>query len=148
MYVARDLPAGKYAFVAVDYSQRGLALVKPAGTRPIDWATGTIEITGTDLTEIWPFAHPFVGPFKDADRTNQGTNVKKQIKVVEKGATTAPSSSQTAAPTTTITSAVAKAGNKAGLASTGASPLGFLALGAVLLAAGASAFFVARRRRS
>jgi LPXTG-motif cell wall-anchored protein len=42
---------------------------------------------------------------------------------------------------------VAQAGTKAGLASTGASPLGFLALGALLLAAGTSAFFLARRRR-
>ncbi|HUQ57554.1 hypothetical protein [Lentzea sp.] len=38
---------------------------------------------------------------------------------------------------------VAKAGNSSGLASTGASPLGFLGLGALLLAA-----FSAARRRS
>jgi LPXTG-motif cell wall-anchored protein len=43
---------------------------------------------------------------------------------------------------------VAKAGSNSGLASTGASPLGFLGLGALLLAAGFGAFFVARRRRS
>ena len=40
-----DLPFGKYEFVAADYTQRGLALVKPTGTYPIDWATGTLEFT-------------------------------------------------------------------------------------------------------
>jgi hypothetical protein len=252
-----DLPFGKYKFVAADYSQRGLALVKPPGTYPIDWATGTleftlgefegpaplevlyfepkadaavegltiapakdtyvvgeqidvefklankgdvpgklsavmfnfgsvrlisrsdnvtgskddfetvapvlpgesvtvamkIEITGTDLAEIWPFARPWVGPFKDVDRSNQGTQVKKQIKVVEKGAETTapttPSGTTTAAPAATTTApAIAQAGSRSGLASTGASPLGFLGLGALLLAAGTAAFLVARRRRS
>ncbi|MFI6098509.1 SdrD B-like domain-containing protein [Lentzea sp. NPDC051213] len=253
-FSVEDLPFGKYKFVAADYSQRGLALVKPLGTNPIDWVTGTleftigelegpapldamyfepkadaavedvtiapakdtytvgeqidvkfklankgdvpgklsvimfnfgsvklvslsdnvagskddfetvaavlpgesvtvdlkVEITGTDLAEIWPWARPFVGPFKDVDRKNQGTQSKKTIKVVEKGAsapTTSPT--ETTAPTTTTTPpAVVKAGNNSGLATTGAPVLGFLALGALLLTAGASAFLVARRRRS
>lgn len=255
-----DLPFGKYKFVAADYTKRGLALVKPEGTNPIDWATGTLEFTlsdvegpgpldamyfepqgdgalegtaispakdtyvvgeqievtfkllnkgdvpgklsvvmfglgsadaklislsdnvtgtmqdfetvekllpgesitvvlklelaSTELTEISPFARPFIGGFRDVDHKNQGQALYKKIKVVEKGTTTepttsTPSSSATTAPTsTTTTTAVAKAGNKSGLASTGASPLGFLALGSLLLAAGLSAFFVARRRRS
>ncbi|MGI5504002.1 SdrD B-like domain-containing protein [Lentzea sp. CA-135723] len=78
-----------------------------------------------------------------------GDNVAiRKIEVVEPGAeTTTSAPTSTAAPATTD-QAVAKAGNSSGLASTGASPLGFLGLGALLLAAGASAFFVARRRRS
>jgi hypothetical protein len=112
-----------------------------------------LEIVGTGLTQIGPFARPFIGGFKDVDHKNQGQPFYKQVKVVEKGATTEPStpssSAQTTTPTTTTTApAVAKAGNKSGLASTGASVLGFLGLGAVLLAAGVSVFFVARRRRS
>ncbi|PWK90518.1 LPXTG-motif cell wall-anchored protein [Lentzea atacamensis] len=109
------------------------------------------ELTKAGAIEIWPFADPFVGGHKDVDRTNQGTAIKKTVNVVEKSTTTPPTSaspSETTAPTTTTTPAVAKAGNKTGLASTGASPLGFLALGGVLLAAGLSVFFVARRRRS
>ncbi|MET8758252.1 LPXTG cell wall anchor domain-containing protein [Lentzea sp. NPDC004782] len=83
-------------------------------------------------------------PFKDNVRI-------VPIKVAERSAeiSTPPASSTTTAPpATTTTPAVAKAGDKSGLASTGASPLGFLALGALLLAAGLGAFFVARRRRS
>jgi LPXTG-motif cell wall-anchored protein len=74
----------------------------------------------------------------------------KPIKVVEKGAetTTPPASTTTTAAPTTTTTAVAKAGTRSGLASTGASPLGFIALGSLLLAAGLGVFFVARRRRS
>lgn len=106
-----------------------------------------VEILSTELSEIYPFARPFMGPFKDVDHTNQGQPFRKVIKVVEKSTTTPTSPSETTAPTTTTTPAVAKAGN-AGLASTGASPLGFLALGALLLAAGAGAFLMARRRRS
>ncbi|NGY62003.1 hypothetical protein G7043_24030 [Lentzea sp. NEAU-D13] len=90
------------------------------------------------------------GGLPDVDHKNNVVSTK--IKVVEKAVTSAPSApsstSQTAAPTTTTTPAVTQAGNKSGLASTGASPLGFLGLGALLLAAGAGAFFVARRRRS
>jgi hypothetical protein len=113
-----------------------------------------LELASTELKEISPFARPFIGGFKDFDHKNQGQSFYKQIKVVEKGTTTEPStttssSSATTAPTsTTATTVVAKAGNKSGLASTGASPLGLLALGSVLLAAGLGAFFVARRRRS
>jgi LPXTG-motif cell wall-anchored protein len=83
-------------------------------------------------------------PFKDNVRV-------VPIKIAERSAeiSTPPASSTTTAPpATTTTRAVAKAGDKSGLASTGASPLGFLALGALLLAAGLGAFFVARRRRS
>lgn len=73
------------------------------------------------------------------------------IKIAERSAessTPPPSSTTTTPPATTTTQAVAQAGNKSGLASTGASPLGFLGLGALLLAAGLGVFFVARRRRS
>ncbi|WP_439662272.1 SdrD B-like domain-containing protein [Lentzea sp. HUAS TT2] len=256
VFSVEDLPAGKYEFVAADYTARGLTLVEPLGTLPIDWATGRIEFTlgelegpgplnavyadakadialefaitpakdvytvgdqidlkvtlsnkgnapvaptfvlgsfgakllshsdnvtlspGTDedfslndkilpgkqaevalkielndvtYTEVHAMARFNFGRLPDVNRRN---NVAvKPIKIVEKGAetTTPPSSSTpTAAPTTTTTTdqAVAKAGNKSGLASTGASPLGFLGLGALLLAAGVGAFFVARRRRS
>lgn len=250
-----DLPFGKYEFLAADYTARGLTLIEPIGTRPVDWATGRLEFTlsqlegpgpldvmytdakadialefaitpakdvytlgdqvdlkvtlsnkgnapvaptfvlgsfaaklvshsdnvtlspGTDedfslndkilpgkqaevalkielndvtYTEVHAMARFNFGRLPDVNRRN---NVAiKPIKIVEKGAetTTPPSSStQTAAPTTTTTDqAVAKAGSKSGLASTGASPLGFLGLGALLLAAGVGAFFVARRRRS
>ncbi|MET9628692.1 hypothetical protein ABZX92_14640 [Lentzea sp. NPDC006480] len=96
---------------------------------------------------------PFIGGHPDVDRSNQGPRLNKLVKVVEKSTTTptTPTSETTpttTTPTTTTTPAVAKAGNKTGLALTGASPLGFLGLGALLLAAGLSAFFVARRRRS
>ena len=77
--------------------------------------------------------------------------MKIPVEVVEKSVeTTAPVTPTTAAapPTTTTEPAIAKAGNGSGLASTGASPLGFIGLGALLLAAGASAFPIARRRRS
>ncbi|GGU19430.1 hypothetical protein [Lentzea flava] len=109
-----------------------------------------LELTAAETTEIWPIARPWVDGHKDVDRKNQGVQLKKTIKIVEKTTTTptTPTSETTAPATTTTTQAVAKAGNKTGLASTGASPLGFLALGAVLVAAGVSAFFVARRRRS
>ncbi|NKE55606.1 LPXTG cell wall anchor domain-containing protein [Lentzea sp. PSKA42] len=103
-----------------------------------------IKFTTTKIESL----HVIVRPSKFGKDSFKDNVAVKPIKVVEKGATTAPSSSQTAAPTTTTTPAVAKAGNKSGLASTGASPLGFLALGALLLAAGTGAFFVARRRRS
>jgi hypothetical protein len=109
-----------------------------------------VRLAGTDVEDL----NALVRPSKWGDDPF-GDNTRRQpIKVVEKGATTEPttttsSSSATTAPTsTTTTTAVAKAGNKSGLASTGASPLGLLALGSVLLAAGLSAFFVARRRRS
>ncbi|RDI29698.1 LPXTG cell wall anchor domain-containing protein [Lentzea flaviverrucosa] len=109
------------------------------------------EFLNTDLGEIYAFVRPGVGGFTDVDTTNQGQEGRKVIKVVEKGAetTTPTTTTTTPAPTsTTTTQAVAQAGNKSDLASTGASPLGFLALGALLLAAGTGAFFVARRRRS
>jgi LPXTG-motif cell wall-anchored protein len=104
-----------------------------------------------DSTKI-EYVNALVRPSKWGDDPF-ADNVRRQpIKVVEKGAetTTSPASTTTTAPatTTTTTPAVAKAGDKSGLASTGASPLGFLALGALLLAAGLGAFFVARRRRS
>jgi hypothetical protein len=256
-FSVEDLPFGKYEFVAADYSQRGLTLIEPIGTRPIDWATGRLEFTlgqfegpgpldamytdakadialetaitpvkdvytvgdqidlrltlsnrgnapvaptsvlgsfgaklvshsdnvtlspGTDdvfsvidkilpgeraevtlkielndveYTEVHAMVRFGFGHLPDVDHKNNV--VVKPIKIVEKGAetttpTTPTTSTQTAAPTTTTTDpAVAKAGNKSGLASTGASPLGFLGLGALLLAAGTAAFFVARRRRS
>ncbi|MFS8104815.1 MSCRAMM family adhesin SdrC [Lentzea alba] len=256
-FSVEDLPYGKYKFVAADYTKRGLALVEPKGTDPIDWATGTLEftlgelegpgpldavyfepkgdgalegttispakdtyavgeqitvrfqllnkgdvpgkmsvvvfglgsadaklislsdnvtgtmqdfetvakimpgksitvemkleLTSTELTEISPFARPFIGGFKDVDHKNQGQSFYRKIKVVAKGTTTEPttSPSETTTPTaTTTTPVVAQAGSKSGLASTGASPLGFLAIGSLLLAAGLGAFFVARRRRS
>lgn len=71
---------------------------------------------------------------------------------MEKGAeTTTPTTSptQTIAPTTITTApAVVNAGKKDDLALTGASPLGFIALGGLLLVAGAGVFLGARRRRS
>ncbi len=111
-----------------------------------------LRLVGTGLEEIYPFLHPNVGGFKDVDRTNQGQAFRKLIKVVEKGTTTPPSetTTTTAPPTTTTTTApvVPQAGSKSGLASTGVSPLGFIALGGLLLVAGAGVFLVARRRRS
>jgi hypothetical protein len=108
-----------------------------------------IELNDLEYNEVHAMARFNFGRLPDVNHKN---NVAiKQIKVVEKGASTAPAtpSSETAvAPTTTTDPAVAKAGNNSGLASTGASPLGFLGLGALLLAAGTAAFFVARRRRS
>ena len=109
-----------------------------------------VELNDVTFDEVWPIARFNFGHLKDVDHKNNV--VRLPIKVVEKSTTTEPSApsstSQTAAPTTTTTPAVAKAGNSSGLASTGASPLGFLGLGALLLAAGTAAFLVARRRRS
>jgi hypothetical protein len=105
-----------------------------------------IRFTKTEIESLHVIVRPsrfFKDPFSD--------NVAvRKVKVVEKGAeTTTPATTETTAvPATTTTPAVAKAGNSSGLASTGASPLGFLGLGSLLLAAGAAAFFVARRRRS
>lgn len=106
-----------------------------------------IKFTSTEIESLHVIVRPskfFKDPFKD--------NVAvRKLKVVEKGAeTTVPTTptQTTATPTTTTQPAVAKAGNKSGLASTGASPLGAIALGSLLLVAGAGAFFVARRRRS
>jgi hypothetical protein len=99
------------------------------------------------------FARPFVAGHKDVDRSNQGSKFNKRVKVVEKTTTTpttptSPSETTTTTTTTTTTPVVTNVSKKSGLASTGASVLGFLGLGSVLLAAGLSAFFVARRRRS
>ncbi|MGW6443882.1 LPXTG cell wall anchor domain-containing protein [Lentzea sp. NPDC055074] len=121
--------------------------------RIVPGATEEIELTfvptGTIFTGLQLVVFDTMRALRDVDPSD---NVLKiSTKVVEKGAeTTAPTTTTTAAPatTTTTTQAVAQAGNKSGLASTGASPLGFLALGALLLAAGTSAFFFARRRRS
>ena len=107
-----------------------------------------LELNDVTYTEVHAMARFNFGRLPDVDRKN---NVAvKPIKVVEKSTATPTTTETTAAPTTTTTTtpAVAKAGNKSGLASTGASPLGFLALGSLLLAAGLGAFFVARRRRS
>ncbi|MGI5504001.1 SdrD B-like domain-containing protein [Lentzea sp. CA-135723] len=244
-----DLPAGKYEFVAADYSGRKLALAEPKGNDPIDWATGRLGFSlsefegpsllsvlyvdpsadvaleaslakdtylvgeqidlklkltnkgdvpvtpsfllaefdeklvsvsdnvvehgnkdfdlkhkllpgksadvelkfvprGTDFTAVWPFVVYNFGGFEDVDRKNN--SVKIPVKVVEKVTeTTTTTAPATTAPTTTTTEqAVAQAAAKSGLASTGASPLGFLALGTLLLTAGAAAFVAARRRRS
>ncbi|WP_086661372.1 hypothetical protein [Lentzea kentuckyensis] len=108
-----------------------------------------VELNDVTFIQVWPIARFNFGTFPDVDHKNN--IVRLPIKVVEKSTAepSAPSStSPTAVPTTTTTPAVAKAGNNSGLASTGASPLGFLGLGALLLAAGAAAFLVARRRRS
>ncbi|MEV6719079.1 SdrD B-like domain-containing protein [Lentzea sp. NPDC051208] len=109
----------------------------------------TFAPTGTIFTSLQLVVFDTMRGLKDVDASDNFLQIA--TKVVEKGAeTTAPTATTTtAAPaTTTTTQAVAQAGNKSGLASTGASPLGFLALGALLLAAGTSAVFVARRRRS
>ncbi|KJK49270.1 hypothetical protein UK23_14385 [Lentzea aerocolonigenes] len=103
----------------------------------------------TDLEKVNVLVRPSKwgdDPFRDNVRI-------RPIKVVQKGAettttTTSPAETTTATTTTTTMPVVVQAGNRSGLASTGASPLGFLGLGALLLAAGLSAFFVARRRRS
>lgn len=105
-----------------------------------------VRFTSTEIESLHVIVRPskyFKDPFKD--------NVAvRKLKVVEKSTAVPTSPSETTAPTTTTTTtvpAVAKAGNS-GLASTGASPLGFIALGGLLLAAGAGVFLVARRRRS
>ncbi|MFI6098510.1 LPXTG cell wall anchor domain-containing protein [Lentzea sp. NPDC051213] len=104
-----------------------------------------IRFTTTKIENLHVIVRPSVfgkDPFKN--------NVAiKPVKVVEKGATTEPTTPATETPApTTSAPAVAKAGNNSGLASTGASVLGFVALGGVLLAGGAGAFLMARRRRS
>ncbi|WP_329788532.1 hypothetical protein V1227_28940 [Lentzea sp. DG1S-22] len=112
-----------------------------------------IELNDLEYTEVHAMVRFVPEGYEDVDHKNNV--VSTMIKVVE-GGTTAPttttSPSQTgAAPTTTTTTTapvVAQAGNRSGLASTGASPLGFLGLGALLLAAGTGVFFAARRRRS
>jgi hypothetical protein len=102
-----------------------------------------IELNDVTYTEVHAMTRFNLGGLPDVDHKNNV--VSTLIKVVEKSTATPTT---TAAPATTTTQAVAKAGNGSGLASTGASPLGFLGLGSFLLAAGAAAFFVARRRRS
>ncbi len=108
-----------------------------------------VELNDVKYNEVHALVRFNYGRLPDVDHKNNVVSTK--IKVVEKSTAepSAPSStSATAVPTTTTTPAVAKAGNNSDLASTGASPLGFLGLGALLLAAGTGAFFVARRRRS
>jgi LPXTG-motif cell wall-anchored protein len=108
-----------------------------------------VELNDTAFTEVWPIVRFNFGYLKDVDHKNNV--VRLPIKVVEKSTSTSPttpSSTGTTTPTITTTPAVAKAGNNSGLASTGASVLGFLGLGALLLAGGLGALFVARRRRS
>ncbi|MET9226739.1 LPXTG cell wall anchor domain-containing protein [Lentzea sp. NPDC003310] len=120
--------------------------IVPGATEEVEL---TFTATGTIFTAFMLVVFNEMRGLKDVDTTDNLLQIA--AKVVEKGAeTTAPTTTTTtAAPvTTTTTQAVAQAGNKSGLASTGASPLGFLALGALLLAAGTSAFFFARRRRS
>lgn len=111
-----------------------------------------VELNDLTFDKVQPIVRFNYGNLKDVDRKNNVLVPPIAIKVVEKGTTTQPSApsstTTTAAPTTTTNPAVAQAGNKSGLASTGASPLGFIGLGALLLAAGVGAFFVARRRRS
>lgn len=105
-----------------------------------------VRLAGTDVESV----NALVRPSRWGDDPFEDNTRRPAIKIVEKGAETVvptTSTTTTAPATTTTTPAVAKAGNK-GLASTGASPLGFIALGGLLLAAGAGAFFVARRRRS
>ncbi|MDT7790546.1 MAG: hypothetical protein QOF58_8965 [Pseudonocardiales bacterium] len=106
-----------------------------------------VKLSATDVEKV----NVLVRPSKWGDDPFRNNVQIRPIKVVQKGAETTTSTTspaETTTTTTTTTPAVAKVGNKTGLASTGASPLGFLALGALLLAAGLSAFFVARRRRS
>ncbi|WP_330271939.1 hypothetical protein OG205_33635 [Lentzea sp. NBC_00516] len=105
-----------------------------------------IELNDVTYTEVHAMTRFSFGRLPDVDRKNNV--VSTPIKVAEKSTATPTTTETTAAPTTTTTPAVAKAGNKSGLASTGASPLGFLGLGSLLLAAGLGAFFMARRRRS
>lgn len=92
-----------------------------------------------------------VRPSKWGDDPFKNNVQIRPIKVVQKSTAepSAPTSpSETTAPTTTTTPVVTNVSKKDDLAFTGASPLGFLGLGALLLTAGLSAFFVARRRRS
>ncbi len=105
------------------------------------------KLTGVTVEWAWVVVRPSQWGVRDPFGDN---TLRRPVKVVEKGAeTTTPTTSptQTTTPTTT-TPAVAKAGNRSGLASTGASPLGFIALGSLLLLAGAGVFLAARRRRS
>ncbi|WP_329788533.1 SdrD B-like domain-containing protein [Lentzea sp. DG1S-22] len=104
-----------------------------------------IRFTKLEIQNLHVIVRPskfFKDPFQD--------NVAfRAVRVVEKAPeTTTPSTPSPTTTTTTTAPAVAQEGNKSGLASTGASPLGFLGLGALLLAAGTGAFLVARRRRS
>ncbi len=102
-----------------------------------------VKFLTTELESV----HVIVVHSKWGNDPMANNNVKLPVRIVEKGAeTTTPTTSPTT--TTTTTPAVANVSKKDGLASTGASPLGFLSLGSLLLLAGAGAFLVARRRRS
>lgn len=133
------------AEVATQFALRNRVLPGETAEVELTFATNNTSFTLFKLSAFGSF-----GGLADVDESDNF--LQFPVKVVEKSAeTTAPATSTTAAAapaTTTTTQAVAKAGNKTGLASTGASPLGFLALGTLLLAAGTGAFFMARRRRS
>lgn len=119
--------------------------VLPGATEVVDLK---VELTSPTLDKVWPIARHRFGNLVDVDRQNNDKNIP--VKVVEKSTTAPTTDTTTPAPTTTTTTPQAVAGgdNNDNLASTGASPLGFLALGGLLLVAGAGAFLVARRRRS
>ncbi|WP_394614907.1 hypothetical protein JNUCC0626_34435 [Lentzea sp. JNUCC 0626] len=106
-----------------------------------------VELDNLEYEAVHAVVRFNFGSLPDVDRKNNVVSTK--IKVVEKAVeTTTPPTTTVPTTTTTTAPAVAQAGNKSGLASTGASPLGFLGLGSLLVAAGVAAFFVARRRRS
>ncbi|WP_461123568.1 hypothetical protein [Saccharothrix stipae] len=98
--------------------------------------------------------HLLIRPFSALGHkeTNFGDNhAKVPLKYTtgEQTTTTSPTATTTTATTTTTTTAAVAqvAGGSSGLASTGASPLSFLAVGVLLLGAGALTFLAARRRR-
>ncbi|RAS68256.1 LPXTG-motif cell wall-anchored protein [Lentzea atacamensis] len=118
-------------------------------------ATAKVDVNFTFSWDSPEFVRAFVqrgDQFADADEKNNEVQVDITLDppVVGQPSTPPSESTTTPAPSSSSTPAPAPAGASTndGLASTGASPLGFLALGGLLLAAGTGAFFVARRRRS
>lgn len=103
-----------------------------------------IKLNSTELEAV----HLIVRPSPDYRDVKFSDNVAiKPIKVVVPS-TTSPTETTTPTTTTTTTTAVIAAPKKSGLASTGASPLGFIGIGGLLLAIGALVTVLARKRRA
>lgn len=119
-----------------------LADVQPGGsvtfaiTARVDRALVDAEVRATTK---WVF----VEPERDTD---PGNNVLvRTISTAEAGPVSTPPGTATSTSTPVV---IAAAGATAGLASTGASPVPLLVIGALLLLAGGAAYLVARRRRA
>ncbi|MEV8441448.1 SdrD B-like domain-containing protein [Actinosynnema sp. NPDC051121] len=118
-------------------------------------ATVDVRLTyRLDKPEFEQF-HLLIRPFSALG--HRETNFKDNHAIVplkyasgEQSTTTTPPTTTTASPTTTTTTtpaAVQVAGSSSGLAGTGAAPFPLVAIGGLLLGAGALTFLAARRRR-